>query len=65
MDKYKLYGELITANLYRIKNSNTDKLELENYYDNNSIITIPLDKRYSPSHNAKLFFKKYNKLKML
>lgn len=63
MDKYKLYGELITANLYRIQNSNTDKLELENYYDNNSIITIPLDKRYSPSHNAKLFFKKYNKLK--
>ena len=63
MDKYKLYGELITANLYKIKNSNTDKLELENYYDNNSIITIPLDKRYSPSHNAKLFFKKYNKLK--
>ena len=63
MDKYKLYGELITANLYRIKNSNTDKLELENYYDNNSIITIPLDKRYSPSHNAKLFYKKYNKLK--
>ena len=63
MDKYKLYGELITANLYRIKNSNIDKLELENYYDNNSIITIPLDKRYSPSHNAKLFFKKYNKLK--
>ena len=63
MDKYKLYGELIAANLYRIKNSNIDKLELENYYDNNSIITIPLDKRYSPSHNAKLFFKKYNKLK--
>lgn len=63
MDTYKLYGELITANLYRIPNSNTDKLQLENYYDNNSIITIPLDKRYSPSHNAKLFFKKYNKLK--
>lgn len=63
MDTYKLYGELITANLYRIQNSNTDKLQLENYYENNSIITIPLDKRYSPSHNAKLFFKKYNKLK--
>ena len=63
MDTYKLYGELITANLYRIKNENTDKLELENYYDNNSTITIPLDKKYSPSYNAKLFFKKYNKLK--
>ena len=63
MDIYKLYGELITANLYRIKNVNTDKIELENYYDNNNLITIPLDKRYSPSHNAKIFFKKYNKLK--
>ena len=63
METYKLYGELITANLYRIKNENTDTLTLENYYDNNKEITIPLDKRYSPSHNAKLFFKKYNKLK--
>ena len=63
MDTYKLYGELITANLYRIKNENTDTLSLENYYNNNNIITIPLDKRYSPSHNAKLFFKKYTKLK--
>ena len=63
MDIYKLYGELITANLYKIKNYNTDKLELENYYDNNSIITIPLDKKYPPSQNAKIFFKKYNKLK--
>ena len=63
MDTYKLYGELITANLYKIKNENTDTVSLENYYDNNKIITIPLDKRYSPSHNAKLFFKKYAKLK--
>ncbi len=63
MDTYKLYGELITANLYRIKNENTDAVSLENYYDNNQLITISLDKRYSPSHNAKLFFKKYNKLK--
>ena len=63
MNTYKLYGELITANLYRTKNENTDTVSLENYYDNNKIITIPLDKRYSPSHNAKLFFKKYAKLK--
>ena len=63
MDTYKLYGELITANLYRIKNENTDTVSLENYYDNNKVITILLDKCYSPSHNAILFFKKYNKLK--
>ena len=63
MDIYKLYGELITANLYKIPSNNTDTIQLENYYENNALITIPLDKRYSPSHNAKLFFKKYTKLK--
>ena len=63
MDKYKLYGELITANLYRIKNQNIDSVALENYYDNNKIINIPLDKKYPPNINAKRYFKKYNKLK--
>ena len=64
MDTYKLYGELITANLYKIDNNkNLDKIELENYYDNNNKITIPLDKTISPAYNAKKYFKKYNKLK--
>ena len=63
MDKYRLYGELITSNLYRIPNKNVEEIELENYYDNNSKITIKLDKRFSPSINAKRFFKKYSKLK--
>lgn len=63
MDTYKLYGELITANLYKIENKNIDKIELENYYDNNNLITIPLNKQYIPSENAKRYFKKYNKLK--
>ena len=63
MDKYRIYGELITANLYKIPNKNIEKIELENYYDNNNKILIKLDKRYSPSINAKRFFKKYTKLK--
>ena len=63
MDKYRLYGELITANLYKIPNKNLKTIDLENYYDNNNLITIPLDERYLPSVNAKKFFKKYNKLK--
>ena len=63
MDLYKLYGELITANLYKIKNENLSSITLENYYDNNNLINIPLDKRYFPSINAKKYFKKYNKLK--
>lgn len=63
MEKYRIYGELITANLYRIPNKNLDEIELENYYDNNNKILIKLDKRYLPSINAKKFFKKYSKLK--
>ena len=63
MQKYQLYGELITANLYRIDNKPISEIFLENYYDNNKEITIKLDNRYSPSINAKRFFKKYNKLK--
>ena len=63
MEKYRIYGELITANLYKIPNKNSEEIELENYYDNNNKILIKLDKRYSPSINAKRFFKKYSKLK--
>lgn len=63
MDTYRIYGELITANLYRIPNRNLSEIELENYYDNNNKITIKLDKRFLPSINAKKFFKKYSKLK--
>lgn len=64
MDTYRIYGELITSNLYRINNNiNVDYIEIENYYDNNNLIKIPLDKSISPSYNAKKYFKKYNKLK--
>ena len=63
MDKYKLYGELLTANLYRIPDYNTDSISLENYYNNNELIKIPLDKKYSPQYNAKRYYKKYSKLK--
>ena len=63
MEKYKLYGELITANLYRLSNSHSSSVELENYYDNNNLISIPLDTKYSPNINAKRYFKKYSKLK--
>ena len=63
LDKYRLYGELITANLYKIPNKNIKIITLENYYDNNKPITISLDDKYLPSINAKRFYKKYNKLK--
>lgn len=64
MDKFRLYGELLTANLYKLSsNSNEDSISLENYYDNNNLITIPLDKSISIQKNIQKYFKKYNKLK--
>lgn len=63
-EQYRIYGELITANLYHINaNENLDNITLENYYDNNAPISVPLDKSISIAMNAKKYFKKYSKLK--
>ena len=64
METYRIYGELITANLYLFNsNSNLDVIKVDNYYDNNKKIEIPLDNRFSINVNAKKYFKKYSKLK--
>lgn len=64
MDKFRLYGELLTANLYKLNSGiNVDSITVENYYDNNTSITIPLDKSISVQKNIEKYFKKYNKLK--
>ena len=60
-EKYRLYGELITANLHLIKTGDKEA-RVTNYYDG-SPITIPLDVRYAPSKNAQMYFKKYSKSK--
>lgn len=63
MEIYRIYGELITVNLYQIPDQKKKEIELENYYEQNRKIKIPLDPKYSPSVNAKRYFKKYHKLK--
>lgn len=61
--KYKLYGELITANIYSIKKGQKNA-ELINYYSEDSeILTIPLDENKTAAENSQYYFKKYNKLK--
>ncbi len=63
MDKYRLYGELLTANLYRFNGEqNLPEVEVLNYYTNENI-KIKLDTKYSVSKNVEKFYKKYNKLK--
>ena len=63
MDKYRLYGELLTANLYRLNcDQNLNEVEVLNYYTNENI-KIPLDTKYNVNKNVERFYKKYNKLK--
>ena len=58
-DKYRLYGELLTANLHLIKPGDR-KVTVTNYYDG-SELTVPLDEKISASANAQKYFKKYSK----
>ncbi|MBQ1252630.1 MAG: NFACT family protein, partial [Firmicutes bacterium] len=61
-EKYRLYGELLSANLWQVKN-NIEEVTLENFYDNNAPITIPLKKELTAADNASIYFKRYNKAK--
>lgn len=60
-DKYRLYGDLIMANLY----SNKDYLKMINVYDyeNNCEISIELDETKTLKDNANRYYKLYNKSK--
>lgn len=59
-EKLRIYGELLKANLYRIK-AGSAFFEAENYYDNMNIVKIPLDPALSPQKNAAKYFKDYKK----
>lgn len=61
-EKYKLYGELLQAYGYGITEG-AKEIEVENYYDQNRLIKIPLDPDLSAMENSKKYFEKYGKLK--
>jgi len=62
-EKLKLYGELITANIYSIPR-NAEHVSLLNYYSQDGeYIDIPLDPNLTPQANAQRYFKKYAKAK--
>jgi predicted ribosome quality control (RQC) complex YloA/Tae2 family protein len=60
-DKFKVYGELLTAYGYGLE-PGAKVLNTINYYTNEEI-SIPLDPTMTPMENAKYYFEKYNKLK--
>lgn len=59
-ETFKLYGELIVANLYRLTKG-TNYYEVENYYDNCNLIKIPCNPALSPAENQKKYYKDYRK----
>ena len=62
-DHFRICGELITANLYRMERG-ARKLTAENYYEEGCpTMDIPLDVRLSPQENAARYFKQYAKAK--
>lgn len=61
-EKYKVYGELINVYGYGLEEG-AKKLEAPNYYEENRMVTIPLDETLTPQENAQKYFDRYNKLK--
>ena len=62
-EKYQLYGELLTANLYAVSKG-MKEIEVQNYYDEDGgMLVIPLDLRKTPSENAQKYFTRYQKAK--
>ncbi len=60
-EKYKLYGELLTANIYQ-KQDYQKQIEVFDYVNNRNI-TIDLDETKSLKENAQRYFKLYTKSK--
>lgn len=60
-EKYKVYGELLNAYGYNVKEG-AESIEVINYY-NNEPVTIKLDSSVSPQVNAQKYYEKYNKKK--
>ena len=60
-EKYKIYGELLTAFGYGVE-PGSKSVTVNNYYTNEDV-DIPLDPQLSAIENAKKYYDKYNKLK--
>ncbi len=56
-----LYGELISANLYRLEKGQASA-EVENFYEEGMPrVSVPMDPLLTPTQNAQKYFKEYRK----
>lgn len=62
LDTFQLYGELLTANSYAIQKGYNEAV-VDNYYEEGTTVTIPLDPRKTPIENAQRFYSRYTKAK--
>lgn len=62
-DKYKIYGDLLMANLYNMKNGQSSVEVIDYYKEDSPTVKIPLSPQLSPSQNAQKYYKRYNKAK--
>ncbi len=62
-ETYRLQGELLTANLYQLREGMSEAVVEDYTQDPPQPVTIPLDKNLTPAKNAQLLFKKYHKAK--
>lgn len=60
-DEYKLKGELLLNNIYKLKKGEKE-ITVENYRDG-TLTNIKLDETLYPKQNIEKYFKTYNKLK--
>lgn len=60
-EKYKKSGDLITANIYRIKQGDSKALCFD--YETDTELEIALDVKLSPAKNAQRYYKQYTKYK--
>ena len=63
-ERYRIWGELLTANLYLLP-ARSDRAVVTDYYsDPPKPVEIPLDPKLSAADNAQKYFSKYRKAKL-
>ena len=60
-DRFKLWGDLISSNIYRIQKGDSSA-EVENFYEEGCpTVSIELDIRKTPAQNAQRYYSEYKK----
>ncbi|MFM1650622.1 NFACT family protein [Brevibacillus sp. B_LB10_24] len=62
-ERFRLYGELITANMHQMRRGDTELVAVNWYDEAGGTVSIPLDPLKTPSENLQAYYKRYNKAK--